>query len=166
MSESGQRSGTAAAPGGGGAAVPERAASIRLVPVRSDPDRGVPAADKVALGGSALLMVYVASLFIPGTFPAGPIVLSPYRLFLIATFVPLFRQLIRGRAGPVVGADIAVFLLCCWIALSMLLHHGPSRIVFIGTNFVEFFGAYLVGRVLVRSCGRLPGLLPLLPRAR
>ena len=37
------------------------------------------------------------------------------------------------------------------MALSILVDHGPSRIIFIGTNFVEFFGAYLAGRVLVRG---------------
>jgi hypothetical protein len=104
-----------------------------------------------ALGGSALLAIFVATIFIPGTFPAGPIVLTPYRLFLILTFLPLLRQLLQGRAGPITAIDVSMFLFCCWIGLSILLHHGPRRIIFIGTNVAEIFGAYLVGRVLVRS---------------
>lgn len=142
---------------------------------RLRPERRPPAATagKAAAGGSVLLMLYVATIFLPGTFPVGPVVLSPYRLILLAAFVPLFLQLVRGRVGPVTGTDIAVFLLCCWIALTVYLHHGPSRIIFIGTNFAEIFGAYLIGRVLVRSHADykaffryfLIGLLVLLPFA-
>jgi hypothetical protein len=120
----------------------------RLRPARRPPA----ASGKAAVaGGSVLLMLYVATIFLPGTFPVGPVVLTPYRLILLAAFVPLFLQLVRGRVGPITGTDIAVFLLCCWIALSIYRHHGPSRIIFIGTNFAEIFGAYLIGRVLVRS---------------
>ena len=125
-----------------------------------------------AAGGSALLLVFVISLFIPGSLPLGPVNLSLYQMVLMASFVPLGYVWIRGGAGGIVAPDLLMLAFCLWAALSILVAHGPSRIVFIGTNFVEFFGAYLAGRVLVRGAadyralfryivGCLVALLPL-----
>jgi hypothetical protein len=59
--------------------VAERTTAGRLEPMLATGERGGATGEKAAaaLGGSALLAIYVATIFIPGTFPAGPIVLTP-----------------------------------------------------------------------------------------
>ncbi len=104
-----------------------------------------------AKGGSLALMLFIASLFIPGSFAAGPVSLTFYKLFLLTAAVPLGLYWIRGRAGGIVAPDILVLAFCLWQALSILANNGLSQIVVIGTNIVETAGGYLAGRVLVRS---------------
>jgi hypothetical protein len=104
-----------------------------------------------AKGGSLALMLFIASLFIPGSFAVGPIGLSFYQLFLLVAFVPLGLHWIRGRAGGIVAPDILVLAFCLWQALSIFANNGLSEIAGIGTNTIEVGGGYLVGRVLVRS---------------
>jgi hypothetical protein len=116
-----------------------------------DPARRATPEAATATGGSALLLIFVVALFLPGTFSAGPIQLSLYKIFLLLTIIPFGLRWIRGQAGPVVAADILVLLYCLWQAAAIFVHHGTSEISFIGTNFIEIFGGYLVGRVLIRS---------------
>lgn len=104
-----------------------------------------------ANGGSLPLMLFMASIFIPGSFAVGPVSLSFYKLFLLVAAVPLGLCWIRGRAGGIVAPDILMLAFCLWQALSILANNGTSEIVIIGTNFIETAGGYLVGRVLVRS---------------
>ena len=110
-----------------------------------------PPAAAAAAGGSLLLMVFVASLFVPGRFPLGPIWLSFYSLLLLLAILPLALRWVLGKAGPIVAADILVLLFCLWQALSVVAIHGLGRVFYVGGVFVESAGAYLVGRMLVRS---------------
>lgn len=129
------------------AAAPAAPARGRWTSARSDP-----AAETEETGAAArspLLMLFIASLFIPGLFPVGPIYLSFYKAILLVSIVPLGWNWLRGRAGPVTPADILFLLFCLWLSLSILRHHGPARIVFIGTAFIEYFGAYLIGRMVI-----------------
>jgi len=124
-----------------------------------------------AKGGSLFLMLFIASLFIPGSFSVGPIGLTFYKLFLLASAVPLGLHWIQGRAGGIVAPDILVLAFCIWQALSILANNGMSQIIIIGTNTLEVAGGYLAGRVLVRCAADyraffryfLTGLLVLLP---
>ena len=111
----------------------------------------VAAPAEAAAGGSTLLLLFVASLFVPGRFPLGPIWLSCYSLFLLLAIVPLGLRWLQGKAGPVVAADVLVLLFCLWQALSVVAINGPGRVFYVGNVFVEAFGGYLVGRTLVRS---------------
>jgi len=123
--------------------------------------------------GSTLLLVFILSLFIPGQFRVGPIALMPYKCVLLAACVPLGLQWIRGQAGRITAVDMLMLAYCLWMSLAVVVHHGPSRAVFVVNNFIDVFGAYLVGRVLVRSAADyraffryfLYGLLFMLPFA-
>ena len=98
-----------------------------------------------------LVVVFLLSLMIPGSFSVGPVNMTVYRAVLIATCLPLGLRWITGRAGPVTLVDLLYLACCLWIAVALVAVHGMSRIVFIGSNFVELFGAYLLGRVTVRD---------------
>jgi hypothetical protein len=129
---------------------PGSSAGVRSWPHRPGPAR--PAShEAAATGGVPLLLVFMVTLFLPGTFTAGPIQLSLYKIFLLVTIIPFGLRWIRGQAGPVVAADLLVLLYCFWQAAAIFVHHGMSEVSFIGTNFIEIFGGYLVGRILVRS---------------
>lgn len=105
-------------------------------------------------GNPLLILLFLFLLFVPGTFSAGPLQLSLYKVFLLFATIPLGILWIRGAAGPVVAADILILGFAVWQVLSLFLHHGLTRVPYMGTNFVETFGAYLVGRVLVTSAAR------------
>lgn len=109
------------------------------------------AAGSAAGLGALVLIAFMASLAMPGTFRLGPVNLTVYRLVLIAACIPLGLRWIRGGAGPVSAVDLLYLTNCLWISIALVMVHGLSRIIFVGTNFVELFGAYLVGRVLVRD---------------
>jgi hypothetical protein len=112
----------------------------------------VPRAAGPAAGlGALVLIAFMASLAIPGTFRLGPVNLTVYRLVLIAACIPLGLRWIRGGAGPVSAVDLIYLANCLWISIALVMVHGLSRIIYVGTNFIELFGAYLVGRVLVRD---------------
>ena len=101
--------------------------------------------------GPLVLLAFVLSLMVPGTLGIGPINLTAYRGVLLVACIPLGLRWISGRAGPVSAVDLLFLANCVWISIALIAVHGMSRIIFIGTNFVELFGAYLVGRVLVRN---------------
>ena len=113
--------------------------------------RAVVAAPAAEAGGSAALMLFVISLFVPGRFAVGPIWLTCFSLFLLVAIIPLALRWVQGKAGPIVAADILFLLFCLWQALAIVAVHGAGRIFYVGNTFIEVAGAYLVGRALIRS---------------
>ncbi|WP_052731905.1 O-antigen ligase family protein [Devosia geojensis] len=92
------------------------------------------------------------SLAIPWLIPVGPLVLSIYRLFLLAITGPCLVMWFSGRAGRVRIADIAVLCFCLWSALALwVVHDEGVALEAGGVLFLETFGAYLVARCYVRS---------------
>ena len=120
-------------------------------PRRSQPAAASAVAD---CGHPLLLLLFLFLLLVPGTFSAGPLQLSLYKIFLLLATIPLGILWIRGAAGRIVPADILILAFAGWQVLSLFIHHGLTRVPYMGTNFVETFGAYLVGRVLVTSAAR------------
>ncbi len=98
-----------------------------------------------------LLSLFIVTLLIPLMIDLGPLLLNPHRIFLLVAFVPLFFMWISGRAGRPHATDFLFAGYVVWMAVSIFAAHGFSRIQLIGINTVEAFGAYLVGRVLVRG---------------
>jgi hypothetical protein len=92
------------------------------------------------------------SFTIPWLIPVGPLVLSVYRLFLLAIMGPCLVMWLSGRAGRVRIADIAVLCFCLWSALALWVVHGEGvALEGGGVLFLETFGAYLVARCYIRS---------------
>lgn len=99
-----------------------------------------------------LVTLFLVSLLIPVIFYLGPFRLLPHRIFLLIAFVPLLMRLLSGRAGRLTAPDYLMAGATVWAALAILASQpGPASLEPIGIHFVEFFGAYLVGRVAIRS---------------
>lgn len=98
-----------------------------------------------------LLMVFVISILPPVYFHLGETRLSLTRIFLLLTFMPLGFRLLSGKAGPLRAIDIFLILFSAWMAVTILLHQGLSRIPLAGMSVVELLGGYLVGRMLIAN---------------
>ena len=97
-------------------------------------------------------VVFLVSLFLPILFTVGSLRLAPYRLMLVAAFVPLLVHWARGLAGGVRFIDICILGFCCWASLSFFYAYDLSQAIEpAGILVVETFGSYLVARCLIRD---------------
>ena len=104
-----------------------------------------------ALTAPALLAIFMATVPLPVSFDLVGLRLTPLRIVLLLTFIPLVIRLLAGKAGRIVLADVFLLLFCFWMALTLVLNDGMGRIAFSGISTVELLGGYLIGRCLVRS---------------
>lgn len=96
--------------------------------------------------------LFMVSLAIPIYVPIGPVLLMPHRIVLLLLFVPFFLRLfVNGQAGRVLVADWLLFGSACWAALALLVNHGFAVVEAAGIHMIEFFGAYMLARVAIRS---------------
>lgn len=106
-----------------------------------------------ANSGSYVAVAFLVTLAIPLFFNLGFIRLSPYRVILVATFIPLIISWLTGRCGRIRAADIFLLLFCFWTVIATLANHGIGQLEFAGIFFIETFGAYLIGRRYVQNLG-------------
>ncbi len=103
-------------------------------------------------GSGGLVALFLISIVLPIVIQAGPLRLSPYRVMLLITIFPSLALWLQGNAGKIRVADIALLGLCLWTFLSYVAIHGLGRATEAGGIFgLETMGAYLLGRLLVRS---------------
>ncbi|MEQ9259274.1 MAG: hypothetical protein RIG84_09250 [Roseovarius sp.] len=82
----------------------------------------------------------------------GGLRLSAYRVVLILLFVPMLVQLASGRRGRAHLFDALVFAHCLWALLALINWGGVAQgIESGGIYIVECAGAYLLGRLYIRS---------------
>lgn len=99
----------------------------------------------------AVVIAFLLSLIIPISFNLGPMRLTPYRLFLLGLFVPLFVAWAQGRAGRIRAPDWFMLAHALWGALTLLLGGAGATAATAGIFVLETFGAYLLARVLIRD---------------
>lgn len=105
---------------------------------------GVPVA--VAIFFLAIMLPTAVSLNL------GGLRLSAYRVVLIVLILPMLAQLFMGRKGKINIFDILVLIHCLWAVLALIKWGGLGQgIESGGIYFVECTGAYLVGRLYIRS---------------
>ncbi|WP_195822474.1 O-antigen ligase family protein [Roseobacter sp. MH60115] len=125
-------------------------------PVKTEAVQALPA-DAVAQAapaakGNRLFILFIFSLLFPIVIKLGPIVLFPYRIFLLVMFIPLFIRLVSGKAGGILTVDWFMMLATFWAGVALAANHPFGRIIEpFGVYTLEFFGAYLVGRIGIRS---------------
>ncbi len=84
----------------------------------------------------------------------GGLRLSAYRVVLIVLILPMLVQLLSGRKGRVHVFDLLVFAHCGWVGLALVNWGGLAQGIESGGIYVvEFAGAYLLGRLYIRSYG-------------
>jgi hypothetical protein len=110
---------------------------------------GLPSVSTAA--ASVVLLIFVLSLMPPSYFFVAGLRLSPTRILLMATFVPLLIRLLSGAAGKLRATDVLLMLFMVWMVVTLLYHHGMERFPYAMISVVELFGGYLIGRVLVRD---------------
>jgi hypothetical protein len=82
----------------------------------------------------------------------GSLRLSAYRIVLILAFLPMFFTLVSGRRGPMTIWDIIVFAHGGWALLALIAWGGVKQgIESGGIYIVEFVGAWMVGRLYIRT---------------
>ena len=66
--------------------------------------------------------------------------------------IPNILSWIRGRAGPVRAPDVFILFAAVWGALALFVNEGfDGAIQPAGIFFIETFGSYLLGRMIIRS---------------
>ena len=126
------------------------------------PALDVPAQDGVpvfetapAVPTSPLLLfigaAFLVSLAIPVNFNVGPFRMSPYRIILVLTFLPMIASLLAGKCGKITTTDILLGGYALWSLLATIVHEGGGALSFGGIATIETFGAYLVARHAIRN---------------
>ena len=106
----------------------------------------------VGKGVPLLVAVFIIGLVIPLFINIGPIRLTFYRIVLLLMFFPGLYYLLSGRVGRLRLPDFCVVGICIWSSLSFIVIHGLGPMVeTIGIFWVETLGAYLVGRIYIRT---------------
>lgn len=107
--------------------------------------------------------LFLVALFIPWIFKVGSLALSPYRLVLVATFVPCLLAWLSGKAGRIRAADILLFLYCGWATVSLIANHGiGASFQTAGILLIETVGPYLMARCYIRNIGSFREMIRLL----
>jgi hypothetical protein len=107
--------------------------------------------DPATKGMPGLVALYLGSLIFPVMVSAGGLALQPYRVLLLLLFIPLAIRLLSGRAGKVALYDWMIIAGVAWEGMALLIHHGLAQIEGAGINTVEYLGAWMLGRVGIRS---------------
>lgn len=118
-----------------------------IAPARTSPVPLAPEEQATRLRGW-LLATMVGFLMIPGVFVVAGSVLSPYRVLLLGMFPWLLWRWLTTRPCAV---DFLVLASASWSVLALVMNHGlgvaPRGVI----AFVEYFGGYLLGRVLITN---------------
>jgi O-antigen ligase len=107
----------------------------------------------VGMGRKALIVLFLFTLFLPYSFAAGPLRLTPVTMFLLAGALPFaalwaFSAKVPNRGIP----DALIAFYAVWASLALVVYQGfGASIEPIGTLFVQAMVAFAAGRVLVRG---------------
>lgn len=105
-------------------------------------------AERDDLFRARLLVAFVAFLFMPGVFSVAGSQLSPYRILLLVAFPwLLWRWLVRRPCL----VDFLMLASAIWMALALGMNHGKAIAPRALISFVEYFGGYLIGRILITN---------------
>lgn len=98
-----------------------------------------------------ILFLYLVVILLPISFEIAGLRLTPLKLFLLVTVIPLFIQTYREVDKGPSWVDIFIFLHVAWVFLALVVAHGVLRIPYAGITAIEVVGGYLLGRLTIRS---------------
>ena len=103
------------------------------------------------LAPQRLLVVFLIALVLPFSFEVAGLQLNAYNSVLIVCIIPALLYFIHLPDARIVGLDVFMALHVLWLGVAIYHAYGSDRIVFIINQSLVLFGAYFMGRVLVRS---------------
>lgn len=129
--------------------------------MRRAPPPSAPAAAISERGPVWAAYAFLLSLLVPFYMPVGPVLLMPHRVLLLVLFVPFFLRLFVYRtAGPVLLSDWLLFVSALWAGVALMANHPVGAAIEpFGVHMIEFFGAYLLARVSIRSAEDFRGMV-------
>jgi hypothetical protein len=98
-----------------------------------------------------LVGLYLIALLIPISINIAGLNITPLRLFLMPVIIYLGWRLLAGKYGKLLPVDILFFFHFFWMVVALGVNTPDKAISQVGSVGVEFLGAYLVGRALVRT---------------
>jgi hypothetical protein len=129
-------------------------------PVSPGAGRTAAAQSARARKSSALIPLFILSLALPFFLFIGPTRMSPYRLILVATFLPCLAALLSGALGKVRLADILMLLTAAWGAIVLITLHGiDTALQSAGIFVIETLGPFLLARKYVRDYAAFQNLV-------
>lgn len=125
------------------------------------PEVARPEASRRALArpNTAVVSAFLFALAMPFFFFIGPTRMSPYRLILVATFVPCLVAWLSGALGKVRLADILTLLTAAWGAFVLVALHGIEAVQSAGIFVIETLGPYLLARKYIRDYAGFQGMV-------
>ncbi|MCU9847990.1 O-antigen ligase family protein [Defluviimonas sp. WL0024] len=109
-----------------------------------------------------LVWVYLLLLITPFTVDLGPLKLSPLRLLLLFTTLPLLVNLFRGSYGKVLPVDVIFVLHVIWMAIALRITSPWTATEATGSTAIEFLGGYAIARAYIRTPGTFIALIRVL----
>lgn len=100
---------------------------------------------------AVIVPIYMVLVVLPVQLSIGPIVMNGPRLIALVFIIPLLFNLLSGKYGRLVWPDILLLAFCLWSFVALFVNNPDSAIQFAGSQLLELYGGYLVGRAFVRS---------------
>jgi hypothetical protein len=101
-----------------------------------------------------VVWAFIITLLFPTetSFFIGSLRLSPYRVWLILSLIPCCLAMVRGRAGPFIGADALMLAFVAWATLAHVYNDGVGEALEpSGMLFIETMLPYAIARCFIRS---------------
>lgn len=99
-----------------------------------------------------LIGAFLISLTLPIFINLGPLRLSPYRLLLLISVVPLFLGWLSDPTSKKQLGDFLLIFHVLWAGLAMAVVMGPGEAIQpTGMLMIETFGAFFLARHLIRN---------------
>ena len=106
-----------------------------------------------------LPVVFVLALCLPFYFYIGSVRMTPYRIILVASILPLIFSWLTGKAGRPSLIDLGFLGAALFGSLSLIIYMANTHDEAVSAQtivvyFVETIGPYLLGRVCIGSYGQ------------
>ena len=108
----------------------------------------------MTFGVPIVVAVFFLAMMLPTpvSLNIGSLRLSAYRIVLIVIFIPMLLQLATGQRGRINIFDGLILAHCAWVMLALINWGGVGQGIESGGIYtVECAGAYLLGRLYIRS---------------
>ena len=146
-------------PKGAVAPMPEASPAVAMPPQAAEQARPLPVAGTSEKSLNWLVPLLMWGLILPVILHLGPLRLSPNRLILVLSVVPLMVMWLAGFAGRIRVADILVIFSSLWFALSLVVYGGVPAIETAGITGIEMLGPYMMARCLIRTEAQYTALI-------